>query len=452
MGVDEAGVAEHSSGTASGGDRSSPHATPSSRDAGLLAIFPCVDGAPKTWPLHAMALIGRESGVDIQLADAVVSRRHAAIERTSKGFLVRDLGSRFGTFVDGQRVSSGGGPAPFGSVLRVGNALLLLVEDVARYGAPRRIDARFLGTRRDALAGPTLWNVWQQATRAASLSQPVLILGESGSGKEAIARLVHASRTRPGPFVALNLAAVPEGLFESELFGHVRGAFTGATRARPGAFREAQDGVLFLDEVGDLRLDLQVKLLRAIDQMRVRPLGATADEAVNARVVAATSLDLSEGCRRGTFRSDLYYRLSGIVLTVPALRERRDEIVFLAVSLLKDAGADLHLSTTAAEALVIAHWPGNVRQLENVLTQATVAALEAGSSTIRAEHLPKLDSGQPAPPGEELELNREAIVEAFQRTAGNATRAADTLGISRAQLYKLFKRYGLEPSTLRVGR
>lgn len=416
-----------------------------------MAIFPWAEGAPQRWPIRAAAVIGREFGVDVQLSDAAVSRRHAAIERTAKGFVVRDLGSRYGTFVDGRAVSGSGSPAPLGSVLRVGSALLLLVEDVQRYVAPHRIDARFLGTRRDALAGPALWNVWQQATRAAFLSQPVLILGESGSGKEAVARLVHASRGRPGPFVALNLAAVPEGLFESELFGHARGAFTGAQGARLGAFREAQDGVLFLDEVGDLRLDLQAKLLRALDQMRVRPLGAAADEPVTARVVAATSLNLLDGCARGTFRTDLYYRLSGIVLAVPALRERRDEIVFLAESTLKDAGADLQLSTTAAEALVIARWPGNVRQLENALTQATVAALEAGSRVIRAEHLPELD-GQVPPPGNAVELNREAIVEAFQRTAGNATRTADALGISRAQLYKLFKRHGLEPSALRVAR
>jgi DNA-binding NtrC family response regulator len=422
------------------------------RDPGLVAIFPWTEGAPQCWPVHHAALLGRESGVDIQIADAAVSRRHATIERNSSGFLVRDLGSRFGTFIDGSPISSSGGVAPFGSVLRAGNALLLLVEDVQLYGAPHRIDARFLGTRRDALAGPALWSVWQQATRAAFLSQPVLVLGESGSGKEAVARLVHASRSRRGPFVALNLAAVPDGLFESELFGHERGAFTGAKGARLGAFREAHDGVLFLDEVGDLRMDLQAKLLRAIDQMRVRPLGASADEPVNARVVAATSLDLLAHCARGTFRTDLYYRLSGIVLAVPPLRERRDEIAFLAASLLKDAGSGLQLSTTAAEALLTARWPGNVRQLENALTQATVAALEAGSRTIRAEHLPDLARDQVAPCRAEVELNREAIVEAFQRTAGNATRTADALGISRAQLYKLFKRHGLEPSALRAPR
>lgn len=387
--------------------------------------------------------------MDVLLGDQRVSRQHASLERTPKGFVVQDRGSRYGTFLNGHPVPPSGALATFGSVLRVGAVLLLLVEDAQLHGAPHRIGARFLGTRRDALAGPKLWAVWQQATRAATLSQPVLVLGESGSGKEAVARLIHAARPEPGPFVALNLAAVPEGLFESELFGHARGAFTGAQSARLGAFREAKDGVLFLDELGDLRLDLQAKLLRAIDQMRVRPLGAAADEPVSARVVAATSLDLLARCADGTFRTDLYYRLSGIVLKVPPLRERRDEVLFLADSLLKEAGAQVSLSSTAAEALALAPWPGNVRQLENVLTQATVAALEVGSAVIHAEQLPALE-GEPAVARDEVEPDRDAVVLAFQRAGGNATRTAAALGVSRAQLYKLFKRYELLPSSLRT--
>jgi len=250
---------------------------------------------------------------------------------------------------------------------------------------------------------------------------------------------------RKGPFVALNIAAIPEGLFESELFGHVRGAFTGAVGMRLGAFREAIGGVLFLDEVADLALDLQVKLLRALDQMTVRPLGSSEDVPVDVRVVAATSRDIKDACSRGSFREDLYYRLAGIVIDVPPLRERRDDIVALALSMLKAEGDKFRLSALAAEALSLASWEGNVRELHHAITQASVRALSSERSKILPTDLP--DLGALHPHSQKTPGRVEAAV---RNAGGNVSHAAKALGVSRATLYNLFKRYGIDPSALRA--
>jgi DNA-binding NtrC family response regulator len=211
---------------------------------------------------------------------------------------------------------------------------------------------------------------------------------------------------------------------------------------RLGAFREASGGVLFLDEVADLALDLQVKLLRALDQMTVRPLGSSVDVAVNVRVVAATSRDIKEACSHGSFREDIYYRLAGIVINVPPLRERRDDIIALALSMLEAEGAKFHL---AAEALSHASWEGNVRELHHAMTQASVRALSSERSEILPTDLPDLGALHRHP------QKTQGRVEAAVRNAGgNMSHAAKALGVSRATLYNLFKRYGIDPSALRA--
>ncbi len=414
---------------------------------GLVELFPgSPDGAPPTFPVSGTMIIGRGGQGDIRLADDQVSRRHASVERRATGLFVRDLESRHGTFVNGAPVPSDGVLAPPGAVLRAGETLFLVVDDAALYAhAPRRLKASFLDARHDVVAGPSLIRTWDHATRAAALRHPVLIEGESGSGKETIARLIHAGANRQSPFVAVNVAAIPEALFESELFGHERGAFTGATAATTGAFRDASGGVLFLDEVGELRLDLQVKLLRAIDQKRVRPVGSRVEHPTDTRVVAATNRDLEAEAAAGTFRLDLYHRLAGIVIRVPPLRDRRDEILLQARALLLSDGPNLSLTAGAAERLALGRWSGNARELSHALGQASLAALSANRREILCDDLPPLaDTGVGQP--------TVARLQAVMREAnGNATLAAKTLGVSRATLYNLFRRLGLDPRELRAG-
>jgi transcriptional regulator of acetoin/glycerol metabolism len=427
-----------------------PSLVGAARQPGLVQIFPrTLQAAATCWPLRKSSItLGRGAEADIQLDDPSVSRAHVQFELLDDGVRVTDLDSRHGTFVEASPARAVAKKASFGSVIRVGRTLLLVVENVGPYALPpQRISGNLLGTGRDVIGGPQLSEAWQQARQVSPLSHPVLILGESGSGKEAIARLIHASRPEPGPFVALNIAAIPEGLFESELFGHVKGAFTGAVAANQGAFREASGGVLFLDEVADLRRDLQPKLLRAIDQMRVRPLGAKDDVAVNVRVVAATSRDLQDLCTRGEFRLDLYYRLAGIVIQLPALRDRRDEIITIALHTLAQEHHDMQLSAPAAEALVVARWEGNVRQLSHALTHAAVRARAAGSNKILPEHLPELSVASELPDGP---VTVDAIRSALASAEGNASKAAKALGISRATLYNILKREGIDPTTLRA--
>jgi DNA-binding NtrC family response regulator len=419
---------------------------------GLVQIFPrSLDAPPASWSLSGgAAVIGRGAEADVHIDDASASRSHARVELRDGALHVSDLDSRHGTFVDGSQQRGGARRITPGGVIRIGRSLFMLVADLAAHAAaPERVAGELLGVGHDIVGGPTSSQVWREARALADLTHPVLVLGESGSGKEAVARLVHAHRPKRGPFVAVNVAAIPEGMFESELFGHTKGAFTGAIDHHPGAFRAASGGVLFLDEVGDLRPDLQPKLLRAIDQMRVRPLGAKEEVAVNVRVVAATSHDLQAASARGDFRRDLYYRLAGTVVSVPPLRERRDEIVLLALFTLEQAHHGMQLSAAAAEALVLARWDGNTRQLHHALTHAAVRARSAGAPKILPEHLPPLElAGEPL--AAEGPVDAAAIRRALLDNEGNASNAAKRLGISRATLYNILKREGIDPATLRT--
>ncbi len=419
------------------------HAT----DLGLVRIYPWTPNtAPLVWSVRRARLVGRSEECAVRADDPAMSRVHAEVTPSSDGLLIEDR-SRHGTFVDGVRVPGGGVRARPGSVVRCGGTLLLVVRDSARYDAPpRRLAKDFTGLAQDVLAGPATWQTWQEATQAAKVDFPVLVLGESGSGKEVIARVVHRAHPRSGAFVAVNLAAIPEPLFEAELFGHARGAFTGAGTARLGAFREASAGTLFLDEVGELRSELQVKLLRALESGSVRPLGADGDVAVDARLVTATSRDLEAATRSGEFRRDLFYRLSGVVIRVPPLRARRDEILMLAADRLARAAPGVSLSPGAAEALALRTWSGNVRELQFTLLQATLRAAAEEASTIHQRHLPEpVESAPPA----RAELTEESVRAALGRTRGNATTAARLLGVSRATLYNFCARCGLDLSALR---
>ncbi len=295
--------------------------------------------------------------------------------------------------------------------------------------------------------GPAMTRVLALIDRVAPTSMPVLLLGESGTGKELVARAVHAqSPRRAAAFVAENCGAIPETLLESVLFGHVRGAFTGADRARAGLFEAADGGTLFLDEIGEMSLAMQSRLLRVLQEGEVRPVGGSAMRRVDVRVIAATHRDLGEMVRAGRFREDLYYRLAVLVLPVPALRERREDIPALVAHFLaKHGGASIARSALAR--LVAAPWQGNVRELENVLRRA--AAL-APTGTVREDDLalaPDPAGRAEAPDGDirhaVSEVERTLVEKALRAHRGNQSRAAKALGLSRFGLQKKLKRLGI---------
>ena len=300
---------------------------------------------------------------------------------------------------------------------------------------------------------PAMRQVVDLGRRVAKVDSTVLITGESGSGKERIARLLHDESTRAaGPFIAVNCGAITETLLESELFGHARGAFTGATQDRPGLFEASNGGTLLLDEVGEVSPGMQVKLLRTLQEREIRRVGENQNRPVDVRVLAATNRDLAHGVAGGAFRQDLYYRLKVVELHVPALRARRDDILPLARVLLADAALRMKrkiagLSPAAADQLLRYEWPGNVRELENVMERAV--ALARGKR-VELEDLPEeVRQAFPTPvatagrvrPLDQVE--KEYILAALELNAGNQTRTAEQLHIGSATLYRKLKSYGL---------
>jgi two-component system NtrC family response regulator len=297
--------------------------------------------------------------------------------------------------------------------------------------------------------------VLETAGRVASSDASVLITGESGTGKELLARGIHYSSPRAnGPFVAVNCAAIPETLIESELFGHVKGAFTGAIRDKEGKFELADGGTLFLDEIGELRIDLQSKILRALQEKTVDRVGGSRPVPVDARVIAATNRDIERAVKDGKFREDIYYRLSVITLHMPPLRERKEDIPILAEHFLKkyNKSEPVTLSPDTLEALKAYGWPGNVRELENVIQRASV--LRRGNEITRAELPDKLTKEERGVediilnlPEEGIsleELEKSLIIKALEKHKGNQTRAAEYLGITRPTLIYRMEKYGLK--------
>ncbi len=420
--------------------------------------------------------IGRAAENDLCIDDPAVSRRHAVLH-AGPPLEIEDLGGANGTHLS--RAAERGGNGATAVLTRISSrSAALAVGDHLNFGAAVAV------VRREAPAGgaaadddevvirdPEMRRVYEQAARAAQGQLPVLVLGETGVGKEVLARAVHrASATRSGkPFLAVNCAALSESLLESELFGHEKGAFTGALQARPGLFEAAEGGTVFLDEVGDLPLVIQVKLLRVLEQREVLRVGARAPRPVDVRFVSATNKDLEAAAAAGDFREDLYFRLNGISLTLPPLRARPADVPWLVQRFLGLASRQMDRATQPAlspevlSALQAYAWPGNVRELRHVIERAVVLA---PGDVILPEHLPpKLlaaasgrdDGGagprtpgagilrtpaRPAPPSDAKDrLRREVLAEEKQRLVdalaqcdGNQTRAAEVLGISRRTL------------------
>ncbi|HEY7460674.1 MAG TPA: sigma-54 dependent transcriptional regulator [Gemmatimonadota bacterium] len=300
---------------------------------------------------------------------------------------------------------------------------------------------------------PAFDEVLKVARSVAPTESTVLLQGESGVGKEVFARLLHQLSNRAdGPFVTINCGALPEQLLESELFGHVKGSFTGAIRDKDGMFKVAQGGTFFLDEVGETSLSIQVKLLRVLQEREIIPVGATTPEKVNVRIIAATNKDLEKEVARGAFRQDLFYRLNVIPLRIPALRERREDIPLLIDHFLTKRGFEKgreRITKKAMDALLAYHWPGNVRELENVLERLMILH---GTGKIDFDSLPeKIQLGEPktlvseAPPATPtMELIEKAYIKwVLETTEGNKARAAEILGIDTSTLYRKIDRYGL---------
>ncbi len=291
--------------------------------------------------------------------------------------------------------------------------------------------------------------------RLARSQAPVHISGESGTGKELVARLIHTRGPRStGPFVAVNCGAIPNELMESEFFGHLKGSFTGAHRDKAGLFQAAESGTLFLDEVAELPMHMQVKLLRALQERRVRPVGAEAETAVNVRVISATHRDLGDLVRAGQFRQDLFYRLDVIAVRTPPLRERADDIPLLAKHILQRIAGDAGMSPGptlepgALEGLRRYPFPGNVRELENILERALTlcdgATICAADLQLRAAAAPSAAESASGLEHQKDELERQAIREALQKTRYNKTRAAELLGMSFRSLRYRIKKLGLD--------
>lgn len=303
---------------------------------------------------------------------------------------------------------------------------------------------------------PEMRTLLEQAYRIAPLDVSILITGGSGTGKELLAKAIHkASTRRDKPFVAINCGALPENLLESELFGHVKGAFTGAASAHMGLFREADGGTLFLDEIGDMPLPLQVKLLRALQEQQIRPVGSSKTIDINVRILSATHKHLGDEMQQGSFREDLYYRLNVVNLHLPSLKERSEDIPLLARRLLQHIserhGVEVtQFSNDAMQHLVTADWPGNVRQLVNVVERCVALSntpviprhlVEQALSASR-DSWPTLTEARDA-------FEQKYLVKLLRMTEGNMTRASELAGRNRTDLYKLLKKHSIDASEYR---
>lgn len=418
-------------------------------------------------PTQAFSLAEKEK-IDLVVSDINLEANQSGLD------LLRDLRAQcpvilvtgFGTLDSAVEAAREGAwdfiSKPFKVQEVVAIARRALEQDRTSDGAERRAEQISGPYEQGGLLGrsPVMIGLYKEIARVAPTRSTILIVGESGAGKELVARSIHQHSTRSaGSFVAVNCGALTETLLEAELFGHVKGSFTGAVNDRKGLWEEAAGGTLFLDEVGETSPALQVKLLRALQEGEIRRVGASRTTQVDARILAATNRNLEQDVKAGKFREDLFYRLSVVTLRAPSLKERRTDIPllaerFLAMVLDREGHRQLTLSEETIRTLVAYNWPGNVRELESAIEYAV---LHARGHAIAPEDLPeKLQSAQVRAAArsplsalfEDLpaldELERRYLLYILEIAGGNRTRAAEILGIDRRTLYRMIERYGMD--------
>lgn len=373
-----------------------------------------------------------------------ISRPHAQIVRRGAAYEIRDLSSLNGVYCDGVPVSAA--PMREGCVLRLGDWVGLVVRaDSAEALQLCKLSTGLFGSE-------ALGKVVATAKRAARSPMPVLLLGETGTGKELLAQAIHEESQRSGEFIAVNCAALTESLVEAELFGHAVGAFTGADRVHKGFLRRADGGTLFLDEVGELPLPVQAKLLRAVEDNLVMPVGSDQQVRVDLRVVCATHRPLSEMIEEGSFRQDLYARLEGVVIELPALRERRADIVPLFQHFIAAAPARPKLNARFVERLLLLPFVRNVRELKQMA--ARLLLLHGEEAEWGSHHLPDLPVPEGAASAVEspaaLRSDREGLLRCIEANGGNLARAARALGVSRQTLHSWLREHGVDLAALRA--
>lgn len=409
----------------------------------IVGLFSETPHRPFTRIITEPIEVGRGSECDVTLDDSKVSRVHARLSPRGDQLIVADLDSHNGTYLNGARIDASAARAGHGAVLRIGRSLALVVANGREFlGFDSRGDGELVG-------GPTLDAVWRLLETIAPDTGPVLLVGESGTGKEHCGKLLHQMSKRAGALVTVNCAALPEPLAESELFGHVAGAFSGSKKQRGGLFVEAHRGTLFLDEIGDLPLDLQPKLLRILEEGSLRPVGADRPREVDVRVVAATNRNLDAMVEAGHFRLDLLHRLGAQRVALPPLRERREDIPALVVRACEaqSIGVDL----LVMERWLLAAWPGNVRQLNNEVARLAVRARHEGLSTISLGLLERDSAASAATPTAAGDGERERLIRALQQCRGNVAETARELGLQRTKLYDLLNRHNIDPREFRRG-
>jgi transcriptional regulator with GAF, ATPase, and Fis domain len=429
------------------------------------ARLACVDGvnAGAHWQIERDVIrIGSREDNDVRLSDTTVSRLHAEIVRGREGTILRDLGSTNGTFVGPVRVKEVY-LAP-DTRFRVGKTdLVYSPADEVIEVVPSESD-RFEGLVGRGIAMREVFGILE---RVAPTDLTVLVTGETGTGKELVSRAIHNRSSRKGrPLVVFDCGAAPETLVESELFGHERGAFTGAVAAREGVFETADSGTIFIDEIGELPLELQPKLLRVLEQREVRRVGASRVRGVDVRVIAATNRNLRDEVAAGRFREDLYYRLAVVEIRLPALRERKEDLPLLVEHLLHRSDHNRGVRGLAPEVRALFesyHWPGNVRELANVIERAlpfsdgariTLDALPEALRSARPSAAPA--AARPALPTDPTlsalplkdakdalieEFERHYLIDLMERHDGNVSRAARTAGMDRKSITRLLKKH-----------
>ncbi len=397
--------------------------------------------------------VGKAPENDLVLADETVSRVHFEIVRDAKGYLVRDMKSTNGTFLDSAEVKEAYLRA--GSVIKAGEVELKFTPFEERI--------EILPSEKEALGdmvgkSPAMREIFGLVEKIAPTDATVLIEGETGTGKDMIARTLHQLSPRADkPFIVVDCGAVAGTLIESELFGHEKGSFTGASSARQGAFELASGGTVFLDELGELSLDLQPKLLRVLEQRELRRVGGQKTIKVDLRVIAATRKDLRSEVEKGKFREDLYFRLNVVPITAPSLRERREDIPLLIDSMLKKlAPGGVNLADSTRAALMAHDWPGNVRELRNVIERALALGADPGMLVAPLGQ----DHGRPKDPQEPIEFEpgvsfretkekwnelfeRRYLTWLIKRAEGNISKAARDADMDRKYLHKLLRKYGI---------